>query len=60
MQLGIVLRRWRIMSELTVREAARQMGIGASTLCRIENGELMDGQTLALILNWLTAKGGAE
>jgi hypothetical protein len=42
------------MSEITVRDAARQMGLrSASTLMRIEQGASCDGETLALILRWL-------
>ena len=57
MQLGSVLRKWRTMSELDMRAAAGQIGIGVSTLCRIEQGKSPDAVTLMRILNWLTAKG---
>lgn len=53
MKLGDVLRKWRRTSDLNVRDAAKDIGIAASTLCRIENGESMDGSTLAKILVWL-------
>ena len=53
MRLGDVLRKWRRASDITVRDAAKEIGIGFSTLCRIENGETMDGATLAAILAWL-------
>lgn len=54
MRLCDVLRKWRIMSELSQRETAKEIGINVSTLCRIENGEGMDGKTLAKVLVWLT------
>ena len=48
-----MLRCWRKMKDLTIRDAAKEMGIGFSTLSRIENGETMDGVTLAAILAWM-------
>ena len=53
MQLGDVLRKWRLMRDLTVREAAKVMGLSVATLSRIERGENMDGAVLAKILTWL-------
>lgn len=41
------------MLELNLRTAAKQMGISAATLLRIEQGRGMDGRTLAKILAWL-------
>lgn len=55
--LGQVLRRWRIMSELSMRDAAHQIGIGASTLCRIEQGLAVDQSAMLKIINWLFAGG---
>lgn len=54
MRLGEILRKWRIMSQLTVREVAVQIGILPSTYCRIENGKAMDGRTLAEVMTWMT------
>lgn len=56
MQLGDVLRKWRKMSDLTLREAASRIGVRFNTLARIETGEQMDGATLAVILRWLTTE----
>lgn len=54
MQLGQVLRRWRLMSELDLRSAAKMLGIdSAATLLRIEQGRSPSGETLAKILAWL-------
>ena len=55
MKLGYLLKCWRTMNMITSREAARQIGIGLSTYSRIENGETMDGVTLAKIINWTTS-----
>ena len=56
MKLGDVLKTWRRVSELNIRDAAREIGIGVSTLSRIENGETMDGVTLSRILTWLMSE----
>ena len=53
MKLGEVIRKWRAMSELGVREVAKEIGISHGTLSRIERGEAMDGLTLTKILIWL-------
>jgi len=56
MKLGEVLKKWRRMSDIGVREAAKEIGISHGTLSRIERGEAMDGNTLAKILVWLVGK----
>ena len=56
MKLGDVLKTWRRVSELNIRDAAREIGIGVSTLSRIENGERMDGVTLSRLLTWLMSE----
>ena len=53
MRLGDVLRKWRRLSDTGIREAAKQIGISAPTLSRIERGENMDGAVLAKVLVWL-------
>lgn len=53
MRLAILLKRYRIFEEINQRDFAAELGISASTLCRIERGEEMDGNTLAKILTWM-------
>lgn len=53
MKLGEVIRKWRVMSELSVREAAMQIGLAPATLARIESGDSMGGDSLAAVLRWL-------
>lgn len=53
MNLGHVLRKYRLMSELSVRSMAEVVGLNASTYSRLERGEIMDGDTLASVLRWL-------
>lgn len=65
LRLGEVLRKWRKMCELDLRVVADQMGLGASTLMRIERGGSCDAETLIKILAWLmtdsdSANGGAQ
>lgn len=38
-----------------MRDVAKEIGMSASTLCRLENGKDTDVQTLVKILNWLLA-----
>ena len=55
MNLGHVLKKFRAMQELTVRQLAAQIGIPFNTLSRVENGENVDSQNLMKIFNWLVA-----
>lgn len=58
MRLGQVIRKYRTMTELSAAELATEIGISAATLCRIEVGENMDGQTLRRVLEWLMGGTG--
>jgi hypothetical protein len=53
MRLGEVIRKWRVMSELSIRDAAAIIGISATTMHRFESGDDVDGRTLVTILKWL-------
>lgn len=54
--LGDVLRKWRVMSDLDQRGAARRLGISASSLCRLEKGDVRpDAETFLKLLAWLIA-----
>lgn len=53
MRLSEVIRKYRLMSEKTVRGLASEIGISAATLSRVENGDMMDGRTLTKILVWM-------
>lgn len=58
MRLGQIIKKWRIVNELDLRSVAREIGIGAATLMRLEQGHVPDGNTLAKVLGWLmTTKG---
>lgn len=53
MKLGKVIRKYRVTSELSLREVGQEIGIGAATLMRLEQGREPDGKTIAKILAWL-------
>lgn len=55
MKLGTVIRRYRVTNELTLREVGKEIGIGAATLMRLEQGRDMDSRTMAKVLAWLFA-----
>lgn len=60
LNLGRVLRAYRLLSEIEQRELGKAIGIGASTLCRIELGYAPDGFTLTKILDWLMRRPDHE
>ena len=56
MRLGIVLRKYRTVSELTLRELAPEIGLSLATLQRVESGKPCDAEALMKIFVWLTGK----
>jgi transcriptional regulator with XRE-family HTH domain len=56
MRIGTVLRKWRITEERTLRETAKELGIGTTALLRVEQNKNPDGTTLSAILRWLLGK----
>lgn len=59
MKLGEVLRKWRLMSELDVRQAAGMIGLDHATLWRVEQGKPPSAETLRSILVWMMGSGKA-
>lgn len=55
LMFGEVLRTWRRVKDCGLRQVAKDIGISAATLSRVERGEYMEVRTLILILNWLMA-----
>ena len=56
MRLGEVIRKWRVMSELSIRDAAAMIGISATTMHRFESGDdVVTERTLIAVLKWLMA-----
>lgn len=54
MKLGELIRLYRNIENIGIRDLAKELGISYSTLSRVERGEMMDGKTLAALLHWLT------
>jgi DNA-binding XRE family transcriptional regulator len=50
MRLGEVIRKWRMMSELSIRDAAAMIGISTTTMHRLESGDDVDGRTLIAVV----------
>lgn len=53
MRVAELIINWRFIKKLNQRDAAKEMGISASSLCRIEKGIVPDGTTLVTLMNWL-------
>ncbi len=58
MRLGAVLHKWRLMQDMSVRDAAKEIGLSPATFSRLENGREIDARTLMKIFNWLTSGNG--
>jgi transcriptional regulator with XRE-family HTH domain len=53
MKLAELLRKWRKMSDLSVRDVANQIGLKVATYSRIERGYPMDAATLVKVMAWM-------
>lgn len=53
MKVGEVLKDWRVMEKMTLREASGHVGIPVPTLQRIEQGRDMDGATMWKLMAFL-------
>lgn len=53
MRIAELITNWRRMNDMSVRETAREIGISASALTRIEAGKLPDAVTLIVMFGWL-------
>ena len=60
MRIGPVLRGWRMHREISLRNLAKEIGISASTLSRLETGENVDAQSLSKILIFLISNETQE
>lgn len=56
MKIGNLIKSWRTIEQISLRDLAPEIGTSVATLSRVERGELMDGATLAKILIWMTSK----
>jgi transcriptional regulator with XRE-family HTH domain len=48
-----IFKMWRFKNNLTMRQAAKKVGVSVPTYCRIEAGKNLDGSTLLKIINVL-------
>lgn len=55
MRLSGIIRGYRMHREISLRTCAKDMGIGAATLMRFEQGQAIDAKTFLLIFQWLTS-----
>lgn len=56
-KLAIMLYLFRMMPpHVTTRALAKDIGISAATLNRIERGNAMDAATLVKLLNWMMSR----
>jgi len=53
MRLGILLKIYRFKYDLTLRDLAKSIGISASTLSRLENGNAPDYVSLIKLFCWI-------
>jgi cytoskeletal protein RodZ len=53
MNIGDVLKNWRVMERMTLREAAPRLGLTVPTLQRIESGHAVEGSTVVKIMVFL-------
>lgn len=51
--LGAMLRLWRTVNDRSLRDVAKDIGIGHATLMRIEHGEMFDAATMLKLWTWL-------
>lgn len=58
--LGVMLRRLRVIDERTLRDVAAEIGIGHTTLSRIEKGETFDAETWLKLQVWLFKRRSNE
>lgn len=56
MMVGTMIRCWRRIEDVGIREAAKQIGVSHGTLSRIERGDQMDAYTMMKLLRWLFEK----
>lgn len=53
MRVAELITNWRFIKKYSLRDAAEEMGLSASSLLRIEKGKVPDGETLIKLINWL-------
>jgi transcriptional regulator with XRE-family HTH domain len=57
MRIGIILRRYRQIDELTQEDLAKQIGISVASLGRLESGNPCEAENLVQLQHWLFTDG---
>lgn len=52
-KIGTMMILYRGQTRKSLRDCAKEIGVSASTLCRIESGKTCDINTLLKVMNWL-------
>jgi cytoskeletal protein RodZ len=53
MEIGNVLRDWRLLERMSLADAAQRIGIPLSTLDRIEKGCSVEGRNMVILIQFL-------
>lgn len=53
MKLGEILKIYRMIQSIKLKDFAKEIGITHSTLSRLENGRTINGESLSKVLIWL-------
>ncbi len=53
MNIGKVLHKWRVSSEIPLRDFCKEIKLDHSTLWRLENGKEPSAETMRKVLLWL-------
>ena len=56
MKLAELVKSWRHRNEMSMREAADEIGISHVVLRKFEMGETVSGPTLLAIMRWMLAE----
>lgn len=54
--LSKILKAWRYKEEMSMRDAAKWLGVSTATYWRIENGKPMEQKTIIKLINMLFGK----
>lgn len=53
MKLGLLIKKYRTMMDIDLRTLAKEIGVSAATLMRLEHGYIPDGTTIKKTLAWM-------
>jgi transcriptional regulator with XRE-family HTH domain len=53
MKLGELIKAWREVNGMGIRDAAKQIGVSSATLSRIENGKELKHKSFLKLFTWI-------